>query len=111
MGDAWKPPAARNHDGSIAFGDWRPVRDAIEAAQSAMGIAPTGNIDPATWNLVGLALYYHEFTSRPHCFNCQKQLRQFEVIRCLDCKASLCQVCAPGHFWPNGRPKREHPHG
>jgi len=109
MADKWTPPTRRQDDGAIAFGDWRPVRDAIEAAQRALGKTPTDDIPTDVWNLVGLAMDYHAFSSAPHCVECEKHLFRRTVIRCFDCKAPLCETCAPRHFWPNGRPTSEVP--
>jgi hypothetical protein len=99
----WQPPYKASH--GYEFGDWRPIRDAIEAAYGEMGIERGNSIDRRDWNLVGLAMNYAEFASRPACVECKKRLRQHQIIRCLDCKMPLCEACAPRHFWPDGRPK------
>lgn len=100
----WKAPA-KSSNGDYYFGDWRPIRNAIEAAYAEMGIEVTGSIDRRDWNLIGLALNHAEFASRATCLECKERLPQHAVIRCLDCKAALCERCAPRHFWPNGRPR------
>lgn len=105
MGEAWSPPNRRQHDGAIEFKNWRPIRDAIEASRRALGENADADIPADVWNLVGLALDYHEFASSPHCVECKRHMFRRTVIRCLDCKQPLCETCAPVHFWPNGRPK------
>lgn len=94
-------------NGDFDFGDWRAVRKAIEQSYVAMGKQVPSSIPREDWNLVGLAIAAHAFNTRCPCagLRCEKKLYAHEVIRCLDCKAPLCEDCAPGHFWPNGRPK------
>lgn len=103
----WKPQEP-NSQGTIAVGDWQPVRAAIEAAYGALGIPFNGNIEQRDWNLVVLALDHVKHHSQPKCLQCREPLEQHEVIRCLDCKAPLCEHCAPHHFWPNGRTEKSH---
>lgn len=86
------------------FHDWRPIRNAIEAAYRELGQPVPSDIPTADWNLVGVAIEQFERAARPACIECQRSLDRYEVIRCLDCKAPLCERCAPKHFWPNGRP-------
>lgn len=91
---------------SFNFGDWHPVREAMTNAYSAMEVTIEGNIPTREWNLVGLALDYHRHATMSACVNCKTPLDHWLVIRCLDCKAPLCEQCAPRHFWPNGRPQK-----
>jgi hypothetical protein len=102
MGD-WTPPA-RKIDGALIFDDWISIRAAIEAAYRALGREVPTNIPVDDWNLVGLAIEAYQHASRPSCWDCRARLWPSQIIRCLDCKAPLCERCAPKHFWPNGRP-------
>ena len=99
----WQPPSTDSQD-RYMFGDWRSIRNAIDAAREVLGEPPAGNIPDPDWKLVGLAMTYNDWVSRISCINCQKKLLRYQEIRCLDCKAVLCEQCAPRHFWPNGRP-------
>jgi hypothetical protein len=86
------------------FGDWRPIRNAIETAYREIGEEVPQTIPFRDWNLAGLAIKAYEQASLPKCVECKRKLDWPSVIRCLDCKAPLCEHCAPRHFWPNGRP-------
>jgi hypothetical protein len=91
-----------------SFGDWRPIRNAIEAAYRELGEDVPSSIPERDWNLAGLSITLHERASMPRCTECKEPFDNWHaVIRCLDCKAPLCERCAPRHFWPNGRPASE----
>jgi hypothetical protein len=91
-----------------SFGDWRPIRNAIEAAYREMGEDVPPSIPERDWNLAGLSITLHERASMLKCAECKEPFDNWHaVIRCLDCKAPLCERCAPRHFWPNGRPASE----
>lgn len=105
--NAWEPPVPDNQ-GRFAVGDWQPVRDAIEAAYLAMGTPRSGDIPQREWNLAVLVMSYARHAAMPTCSQCKTRIQPYDTIRCLDCKAPLCERCAPGHFWPNGRPTKTH---
>ena len=91
-------------DGSLQFGNWQAIRSAIEAAYRALGRKFDGTGIPVEdWNLAGLAIEAYKYQQRSTCIECGEKLWQVETIRCLDCKAPLCERCAPKHFWPSGR--------
>jgi hypothetical protein len=94
-------------DGFVMFQDWRPIRDAIEAAYEEMGLAIPANIPKEHWNLGGLAIHFFQEQNRSSCFTCKKLVYRGDDIRCLDCKMVFCPACAEQHFWPNGRPKEQ----
>lgn len=96
------------------FADWRSVRDALEHAYAKLGLemiqtAPGCREYPAEhWNIAG---FVHEQASAEYsrlvgsCINCKGGLNFETVIRCLDCRATLCERCAVQHFGPS-HPKR-----
>lgn len=100
---SWEPPNP-DSQGRYTVGDWRPVRNAIDAAKQQLGEPQA--IEQRDWNLVVLALDHMASETRPKCISCKTRLPWHEVIRCLDCKAPLCEHCAPQHFWPNGKPRK-----
>lgn len=96
-------------DQHIEFPNWTKVRDALESAYQRLGlqmvVAPTGgqHYPVNHWNIAGLV--YEEAQSeykrfRGKCLSCPTELSYETVIRCLDCRATLCEACAPGHFGP-----------
>lgn len=97
----WKPPTP-DDQGRYTLGDWQPMRRAIDAAKRELGEA--AQIEQRDWNLVLLAHDHLAHEAKPSCAHCRTRIAWHEVIRCLDCKAPLCERCAPEHFWPNGRP-------
>ena len=101
----WAPPTRTMQDGVLIFDSWRPIRDAIDASYRARGLEPPRSVPKDEWNMVGLAIHFHDHAGRATCVNCRSKLWNYQTIRCLDCKAALCEQCAPKHFWPNGRPK------
>lgn len=103
MLDDWNPPKQRMQDGAVIFGGWQSIRAAIEAAYKALGREVPQNIPTEDWNLAGLAIDAYAHSMRSSCIECRRKLLNHETIRCLDCKAALCEYCAPKHFWPNGR--------
>lgn len=105
MSDEWVAPSIRN--GSVSVNDWPPVRAAIEGAYRALGRETPSSIPTEEWNLVALAMDFHKHASRSACLECRTPLFRTQEIRCLDCKAVVCETCAPKHFWPNGRPNRK----
>ena len=94
----WRPPTRKMGNGGVIFDDWQPIRKAIEAAYAALGRDRPRNIPVDDWNLAGLAIDAFVHARRPKCIECQTRLQQHETIRCLDCKAALCEHCAPRHF-------------
>jgi hypothetical protein len=84
--------------------DWRPVRDAIEAAYEVMGEPRKLNIPDRDWQLGGLVIAAYREQNCRTCAECQKLIPYRSEIVCLDCKCALHVECAPRHFWPNGRP-------
>jgi len=101
---SYKPPPIR--DGSVTFGDWPPIRNAIVAAYKALGQEAPSNIPVEVWNIAGLAIDAYRHGARSHCIDCHEALWPQATIRCLDCKAPLCENCAPKHFWPDGKRPR-----
>lgn len=99
----WLPPTRKMPDGAIMFHGWQAIRAAIEAAYAAQGREVPANIPVEDWNLAGLAIEAFAHATRASCVTCKTNLWGGETIRCLDCKAALCERCAPKHFWPNGR--------
>ncbi len=89
---------------SISFPNWKPIRKAIEEAYQALGRDKPHTIPVDEWNLVGTAINEYDEAKKEECVSCNSKLTRFETIRCLDCKAPFCELCAPAHFWPKGRP-------
>ena len=105
--DDWRPPTKPHGGDGIIFSNWQSIRAAIEAAYRALGREVPKSIPTDDWNLIGLAIDAYAHAQRVACFECRTKLWNHETIRCLDCKAPLCERCAPRHFWPNGeRPNR-----
>ena len=104
---SWQPPKP-DSQGRYMLGDWRPTRNAIDAAKALLGEPQA--IEQRDWNLVVLAHDHLTQEARPSCVNCRTRIAWHEAIRCLDCKAPLCETCAPNHFWPNGRQSSAHDH-
>jgi hypothetical protein len=91
--------------------DWLPVANAVEHAYKELGREqPEGGIPVKDWNL---AVHVHQFTisQETRCAHCQTSMRWRHAYQCFDCKASLCEVCAPVHFGPEHalRAKAAHP--
>jgi hypothetical protein len=90
----------------MLFGDWRDTRAALEKAFEKIGEKPTETGYPKRdWDLVSEAIGAYREAQAYTCIECKSTVAYGTEIRCLDCKATLCEVCAPRHFWPNGRPK------
>src|SRR6185503_19358167 len=96
----WNPPSQKMSDGAFIFHDWIPIRAAIEAAYAVLGREnPSGAVcTPDDWNLAGIVISAYLHQTRERCAHCRKALWQHETIRCLDCKAALCEHCAHEHF-------------
>ena len=98
-------------NGRYMFGGWQSIADAIRTAYSVTGERRPDqfneDIPARDWNLIGTAIEYHADQLRPKCFNCTDPIDSGKDIRCLDCRVVFCPLCAPKHFWPNGRPKTE----
>lgn len=105
----------RMNGGKIVIsGDWRPFRDAVEAAMKEEGIEKTVeqtadgrsvSIPNYVWNIGCVSILHWLEAHQPKCGDCKKVIEPGEDIRCLDCKWLMCPFCAEKHFWPNGRPK------
>ena len=103
------------------FPNWQPIRQALELAYKELGLemtkTPNGATYPADhWNIAGLVYTYvdRQLSEKVgSCFSCRTKLDFFTVIRCLDCKTTLCEYCAKVHFGPNhaGRAKAAHGEG
>jgi len=85
------------------FGDWRDTRAAIQRAYEDLGEPVPQNIPPRDWNLVDAAIKADREARRSTCQHCKTIIPPGQEIRCLDCKTTLCELCAPIHFWPSGR--------
>lgn len=86
-------------------GDWRDQREVHRLLEE---LKPDASVDPADWEYVGRVIKaYRQMRvamDQPTCGHCQRPIEDV-VIRCVDCLMPLHQrVCAPAHFWPNGRP-------
>jgi CO/xanthine dehydrogenase Mo-binding subunit len=100
----------RMHNGRIELFDWQPVAKAVRAAYAELGKAePEGGIPQEDWNLVAVAISEFKEAQKYTCIHCRTTLERHEEIRCIDCKAVMCESCAKLHFWPNGRPKDDLP--
>ena len=89
----------------MILGDWRPYRKAIDAAYERIGEPLQSNIPERDWNFACAVVAAFPDVTKTKCVNCKNDLAWHQAIRCLDCKSSLCETCAPRHLWPNGRPK------
>lgn len=87
------------------FDDWLPIRNAIDKARAELGLEALKSIPEDEWNLVGTAIEKYLEGLKAPCCECKKPIDIRHRIVCYDCKAPLCEACAPRHFWPNGRPK------
>jgi hypothetical protein len=101
--DDWKPPDQRSPDGAIRFDNWLLIHNAINASLVSLGEQPFETIPTDLWNLVGVAVDAALWAERVSCIDCRTRLWPRDVIRCLDCKATLCVNCAPLHFRSFGR--------
>jgi hypothetical protein len=102
------------------FQNWTSVREALEHAYRELGLEmiqtdPGSREYPAEhWNLAGLV---HEHASADYrrlfgsCVDCKAALSFHTVIRCLDCKATMCEACAPRHFGPKHQQRASAAHG
>lgn len=93
------------------------MRDALEYACKELEIAPPPEgsgltFDPVHWDIAGIVRdYVLEHQVNGHCLTCKTKLTYDTVIRCLDCRATLCEYHAKDHFGPNhtGRAAAAHP--
>jgi len=96
------------------YDDWRPIRAALDAAYEKLGRKFTkgGGCSTADWNLAVLIYKaVEEKNAKETCVHCQKSYLRYQTYRCFDCKATLCEYCAPEHFGPKhqGRAEVAHP--
>lgn len=99
-------------------GDWRPLRDALDEAYTALDIAKPADeslsFSEQHWD-IGVVLWnaFQDYSQRTGgaCTSCKTPLNFQTVIRCLDCKSPLCEHCAPAHFGPQhgARTQAAHP--
>lgn len=83
-------------------GDWRPIRDALEAAYKQLGrTRGSDGYLQGDWNLAVL-MYEAAAMKRDTtpCIHCSKRVAWLDAFRCLDCRGVLCERCAPEHFGP-----------
>ncbi len=94
----------------IFFPDWQPIRDALEHAYKELGLEMiqdgpgSAHYDETHWNIAGVVRQYViDKRSSTTCVgrNCGARLDINTLFRCFDCKAPLCEICAPIHFGPN----------
>ncbi len=93
-------PRSLSKVGAPIFGDWRDTRAAIIKAYECIGETWAPNGDRREWEIVDAAIKADREARRVPCLTCKRVLALGEEVRCLDCKSVLCEVCAPGHFWP-----------
>ena len=96
---------AGGEEKAIHVANWQPVRDSLQYAYKELGlqmpVTPHGSMYPIVhWNI---AVKMHDYNLRNlgHCLSCKTELNFYTVIRCLDCKAMLCEHCAGHHFGAN----------
>ena len=100
-------PPPPNERPVMTYGDWRDTKAAITDAYGVIGETHKGDVPERDWKLVDAALTSYRDALQSVCIECKTVLPVKSEIRCLDCKAPLCETCAPKHFWPNGRPRSE----
>lgn len=94
---------------ALHFANWPPIRDALDSAYNRLGLTKVKTENGEAfleehWNIAGLV---YEAAAEDYrrllgsCVQCKTRLNYATVIRCLDCKATLCEYCAPAHFGPN----------
>ena len=85
----------------IIKGDWRPVCDALDAAFAILGRPQQSSYSTSTWNLAAVIFELaQKQISEVKCAHCGKKIHHLSAFRCFDCKATLCEYCAPSHFGP-----------
>jgi hypothetical protein len=89
--------------------DWRQLAEAIEKAYAQFGFEKEKTeggqqINLRDWN-IGALVYQHAIDLLTKtvqvCYQCKTALSFNTVIRCLDCRAIMCEVCAKEHFGKN----------
>ena len=91
----------------MLFGDWRDVRAALDLAVAEVdGAKPDSHVE-RDWKLASAVIKHFRTAQASICFECREPVLYGREIRCLDCKAVLCERCAPRHFWPNSRPDKQ----
>ena len=93
-------------NGTIEWGNWQSIRDALRAAYEVLELERKGDIPLVEWQIAGLVLDFHKHTFTPECSECRKPITTEEPIKCFDCGCHLHKGCAERHFWPNGRNTR-----
>lgn len=76
--------------------DWLPITNALDHAVRELGRTKEANAHD--WNT---AVHVFEFARGTTCTCCSSPTQWPEAYRCLDCKAVLCEACAPAHFGPD----------
>lgn len=89
---------------ALKFQDWTGIRKALEAAYERLGLSMIkddsgSHYQEDHWNIAGL-VYEHIWATMGKCVHCSKSLNYHSVIRCLECKAPMCESCAVDHFGP-----------
>lgn len=103
----------------LRFEPWEPVFDAIRHAYKELGMemeqvnATMRRYNPTHWNIAGKVYEWarSQNAGGGHCYRCGCALTFGTVIRCLDCKAPMCERCAPEHFGPNHAQRATAAHG
>lgn len=101
------------------FHPWTSVRDALEHTYQKLALPkpPEGSgytFDPVHWNIAGVVRdYVIENQVNGKCLVCKTPLNYDTVIRCLDCRSTLCEYHAKDHFGPShaARAAMSHPKG
>jgi len=82
--------------------DWIPIREAVDWAYTQLDYLheSSGSIPTHDWNLAVKVLEFSQKDQQAKrvCLSCGKVLNYATVIRCLDCKMTFCEHCAPKHF-------------
>lgn len=92
----------------MLFHDWRDTRAALDLACEEVDGAKPDSHDPREWKIVDAAIKHYRAAQAFNCVECKQPIGFGTEIRCLDCKSTLCERCAPRHFWPNGHPTKAH---
>lgn len=90
----------------LPVGDWRDTRTVLGRMEAELEMTYQEYAKTEPWKFADLVIQHYKRLAQPVCAECRKKIIGFD-IRCLDCKATLCELCAPRHFWPNGRPKED----
>lgn len=103
-----------NEEKPVTPANWVPVRQALEFAYAERGLpVPEGDLPVVDWNnachVVAHTLKYHSMCATK-CLHCGAPLPWAFAYRCFDCKAPLCEKCAPDHFGPGHQERAEAAH-